>query len=62
MSVAGSPELQRTAGKHAGALAFAARYLPAPERDAILAGTLRVDFLPYDWSLNDAAAPPSFGR
>ncbi len=57
-----SPALRRAAGKHAGALAFAAAYLPAGEREAILAGRLRVEFLPYDWSLNDTAAPPSFGR
>lgn len=56
------PALRRNAGKHAGALAFVARYLPAAEREAILAGRMRVEFLPYDWALNDQAAPPSFGR
>jgi hypothetical protein len=42
-----------------GALAFASRYAPAPERAwlAAHAGELRIRNLPYDWALN--ALPPS---
>ena len=42
-------------------MAFVAAYLPAADRDAILAGRVRPEFLPYDWGLNDQAAPPSYG-
>lgn len=56
------PALRRSAGKHAGVLAFVAPYLPAAERDALLSGRLRVDFLPYDWALNDLAEAPALGR
>jgi hypothetical protein len=56
------PTLRRRAGKHAGVLAFIAAYLPEATGRALLAGRLRVSFLPYDWALNDTSAPPTFGR
>ncbi len=33
---------------------FAARYVKARDRAYLEAGGYKVDFLPYDWSLNDA--------
>jgi hypothetical protein len=39
----------------AGALAFAARYLPTRVATFLASGALRVDFLDYDWTLNDQA-------
>lgn len=36
-------------------LAYAARYAPEADRDYLLNGEYRVDFLDYDWSLNEQA-------
>ena len=58
----GQPALRRSAGKHAGVLAFIAPYLPEAKKRALLSGDLRVAFLPYDWALNDASTPPTFPR
>lgn len=57
-----TPALKRAAGEHAGALAFVAGYLPEEARRAAREGRLRVEFLPYDWTLNDLANPPDLGR
>lgn len=54
--------LNRVAGKDAGILEFAVQHVPQELAVAIVKGRFRVEFLPYDWGLNDQASPPSFGR
>jgi hypothetical protein len=54
--------LKRAAGKHAGALAFLTGYRHGKVRRAALEGGLRVELLPYDWTLNDHANPPGRDR
>ena len=47
------PTLERIYGPERGpVLAFAARYLPAEEARALRTSRYRIEYLPYDWSLN----------
>lgn len=47
--------LERRYGRERGAvLAFASKYLPAEDTRALRAARVRLEFLPYDWTLNSA--------
>jgi hypothetical protein len=49
--------LERLYGvKNGAVLAFASRYLPEETVRALRKEAARVDYLPYDWSLNAAPA------
>lgn len=50
----GSPARRAHGAGVAGVLHLAARYLPTAAADRILSGNVVVDFLPYDWSLNES--------
>ena len=50
-----SEAMRRRAGPQAAVLAFLAPLLAEDARRAALEGRLRVEFLPYDWTLNDLA-------
>lgn len=43
-----------------GVLAFVSRYLPEPEAEYLREGHYRVEFLDYDWTLNDVALEAAF--
>lgn len=51
--------LERLYGEKEGAvLAFASQYLPDETARALREARLKIEYLPYDWSLNSAAAAP----